>query len=185
MAKNHYTAGVTQLGKDCFIVSGLVVKRSFPRAEGVVGGVKQVYKDDQGKVLGYTLADVRKVAEARQVKAPVKNLFDAARAACHDCGVPWIDPRTGQAVPPPEEKDDGISIVEINALIRATQKQVKACPCCASKAKLRTYDYMTFGIECSDRDCRLKVERGVVNERGPEECLKMVLTAWNRRDSTD
>lgn len=28
-------------------------------------------------------------------------LYDAARQACHDCGLPWTDPRSGITYPPP------------------------------------------------------------------------------------
>jgi len=34
-----------------------------------------------------------------------KDLYDAAREACHSCGIPWTDPRTGVTYPPPATSD--------------------------------------------------------------------------------
>ncbi len=70
---------------------------------------------------------------------------------------------------------------QINEVIERLQDIVKPCPVCQSDAKLQTTDYMTFGIYCRNPDCRLKVERGIVNERGPRQCMQMVLSAWNSR----
>lgn len=151
MGANHYTKGITRLDKDTFIVDGVVVKRRYPRREGTVGGVAQAYTID-GKVVGYTLADVRAVVANRNK---------------------------------PKKADDGLdegpSIQEINALIEQVQPTVATCPCCGSVSKLVTHDYMTYAIECRALSCRVKVERGVVNERGPKECIDIILTAWNRR----
>lgn len=172
MAKNHYTRGTTQLSKDVFIVSGLVVRRIYPRREGVVGGAAQAYVENgKDKVIGYTLEDVRKVAEARKKEAKAKpepNLAKALNTIEKLPGKPKINPKY-------------LSIAEINKLIAEKQKEVKPCPCCCADAQLRTYDCMTFGIECKALDCRMKIERGVVNERGPAQCIDIILAAWNRR----
>jgi len=31
-------------------------------------------------------------------------LYDAARDACHECGMEWTDPRTGTVYPPPKKR---------------------------------------------------------------------------------
>lgn len=167
MAKNHYTRGITQLSKDKFIVNGLVVCRRYPRREGVAGGTAQVYVEGEpsGQVIGYTLADVRKVAEARKKQATPEPALAKA-----------LD--TIERLP---RRPRVSSAKEIDALIEVTQREVKPCPCCQASAKLLTYDWMTFTIQCQAADCRLKVERGIVNERGPRQCIDIILRAWNRR----
>ncbi len=154
MAKNHYTAGTTQLSKDTLIVDGLVVRRTHPRRDGVVGGVTTAYVDNvTGKVLGYTIADVRLVAAARKDKAKKAD----------------------------DDLDEGPNIIEIKAMVADAQRKLRKCPCCGMTAEIKTYDYMTYTIQCHGIDCRLKVERSVVNERGPKECIDIIVAAWNRR----
>lgn len=31
------------------------------------------------------------------------NLYETAKSACHSCGLPWTDPRTGVTYAPPSE----------------------------------------------------------------------------------
>lgn len=34
-------------------------------------------------------------------------LYEAAKKVCHEFGVPWTDPRTGQTFPPPRKSKSG------------------------------------------------------------------------------
>lgn len=90
-----------------------------------------------------------------------------------------LETRGASNVPP--EPKGGWTIAGINDVIERLQCVVGLCPACLSDAKLRTYDYMTFGIDCQNQNCRLKVERGIVNERGARQCLQIVIAAWNTR----
>ena len=69
----NYTSEFKKLGPDRFEfkTASLVVTRRHPRREGVVGGAAQVYEDEQGHILGYTLSDVRQIALAR-MHAPAR-----------------------------------------------------------------------------------------------------------------
>ena len=89
---------------------------------------------------------------------------------------------TAEAVLAASPKGGG-SWWEIEQVIERLQSMVKPCPCCGADAKLGTTDTMTYTIECQNRDCRLKIERGVVNERGPRQCMQLIISAWNQRQA--
>ena len=75
------------------------------------------------------------------------------------------------------------TIAECNQLMNAATKTLKTCPCCGKKASVRSFDYMLLTASCGNMLCRLKVERGIVNSRTFQRCLKMIVRAWNRRSS--
>src|SRR4029077_15609082 len=80
-----------------------------------LGAARVTYDDDRGVVV--TRAGVRLVVGRYQVvyawldgfaaglsAIPYQDdprLYEAARKACHDCGLPWTDPRTGITWDPP------------------------------------------------------------------------------------
>lgn len=73
------------------------------------------------------------------------------------------------------------TMLECNQLMEEATETLKPCPCCGQKAFVKSYDYMTITAGCGNIRCRLKVERGIINSRTFQRCLKMVVRAWNRR----
>ena len=56
--------------------------------------------------------------------------------------------------------------------------RVLPCPCCGSKARVAPLSWDSWGVICNS--CGLRTERHGDDE---DECVKISLTAWNKRVS--